>query len=130
MCVYSINIFNMCPSLAPSLCWQFILSFSPSPFILCAFPGKIFQLPAKLVNCNINQILVSLTLFAFADQELRIVICELLLTGSWRECLAGMTGTDREWVLLWRNSRWKSPASIRDFRTWEACHWTMCKLHI
>lgn len=65
MCVYSINIFNMCPSLAPSLCWQFILSFGPSPFTLRAFPGKSFQLPAKLVNCNVNQILVSLTLSAF-----------------------------------------------------------------
>lgn len=130
MCVYSINIFNMCPSLAPSLCWQFILSLGLSPFTLHAFSGKIFQPPAKLVNCNVNQILVSLTLSAFADQELRIVIYELLLTGSWTECLAGMTGTDWDWVLLWRNPRGKSPASIRGFRTWEACHWTVYKLHI
>lgn len=53
-----------------------ILSSGPGPFTLHVFACKIFQLPTKLVNYNAHQILVSLTLSAFAAEKLRIaVIC-------------------------------------------------------
>lgn len=50
-----------------------------SGFGICTlhvFACRIVLPPTKLVNYNANQILVSLTLSAFADEELRIaVIC-------------------------------------------------------
>lgn len=80
--VYSINVFKMCPSL-PLRLDNLILSFGPSLFTLPVFACRIFQPPTMLANYNANQILVSLTLSAFADKELGIaVICLLSVTGS------------------------------------------------
>lgn len=78
------------------------LIFSPGPGLstLHLFACRSFQPPTKLENYNANQILVSLTLSAFADEELEIaVICLPSVTGSQTEYLAEMSGSEQGRVL-------------------------------